>query len=170
MPETIRLTPGRTNVSRAEFLVTLRAMHAAKWGRRRQTALEAACIIMEVNTMERRDQVLRFHCTPALMNRIEREAARRHLKIHEIARVAIAEGLRVLFGDEDRPALSPETPTAPEPVEADEPRRLTPDEVAEVERLRRESASHWTWKRLGERYGTTGYAVKMSVLGMERQG
>ena len=31
---TIRLTPGRTNVTRAEFVGTLRAMHAAKWGRR----------------------------------------------------------------------------------------------------------------------------------------
>lgn len=32
----IRLTPGRTNVTRAEFIATLRAMHAAKWGKRRQ--------------------------------------------------------------------------------------------------------------------------------------
>jgi hypothetical protein len=104
MPETIRLTPGRTNVSRAEFLVTLRAMHTAKWGRRRVVPLSA---------------------------------------------VALAD-------------------PAPEPAEAEE-RRLTPDEVADVERLRRESASHWTWKRLGQRYGTTGYAVKLSVLGMERR-
>lgn len=100
----VRLTPGRTNVSRVEFVVTLRAMHTAKWGRRRVVPLSA---------------------------------------------VALAD-------------------PAPEPAEAEE-RRLTADEVAEVERLRRESASHWTWKRLGERYGTTGYAVKLSVLGMERR-
>lgn len=31
---TLRLTPGRTNVTRAEFVGTLRRMHAAKWGRR----------------------------------------------------------------------------------------------------------------------------------------
>ena len=62
--------------------------------------------------------------------------------------------------------LAPPSPV-PEPPEVEE-RRLTADEVAEVERLRRERASYWTWKRLGERYGMTGYAVKMSVLGMER--
>lgn len=55
--------------------------------------------------MERRDQVLRFRCTPALLGRIEREASRRQLKTHEVARLAIAEGLRVLFGEDDgRPA------------------------------------------------------------------
>ena len=51
--------------------------------------------------MEHRDQVLRFRCTPALLCRIEREATRRQLKTHEVARIAIAEGLRVLFGDDD---------------------------------------------------------------------
>lgn len=51
--------------------------------------------------MEHRDQVLRFRCTPALLGRIEREATRRQLKTHEVARIAIAEGLRVLFGDDD---------------------------------------------------------------------
>ena len=67
-----------------------------------------------------------------------------------------------------RPAvpLAP-PPPEPEPPEVEE-RRLTAAEVAEVEQLRQERASYWTWKRLGERYGTTGYAVKMSVLGMER--
>ena len=97
MPDAmIRRTPGRTNVSRAQFVATLRAMHAAKWGHR------------------------------------------------------------------------PAVPLAPPPEPEVEERRLTADEVAEVERLRQERASYWTWKRLGERYGTTGYAVKMSVLGMER--
>ena len=101
MPDAvIRRTPGRTNVSRAQFVATLRAMHAAKWGHR-----------------------------PAI------------------------------------PLAPP--PPEPEPPEVEE-RRLTTAEVAEVERLRQERASYWTWKRLGERYGTTGYAVKMSVLGMER--
>ena len=101
MPDAmIRRTPGRTNVSRAQFVATLREMHAAKWG----------------------------HC-PAV------------------------------------PLAPP--PPEPEPPEVEE-RRLTTAEVAEVERLRQERASYWTWKRLGERYGTTGYAVKMSVLGMER--
>ena len=97
MPSTvIRRTPGRTNVSRAQFVATLREMHAAKWGHH------------------------------------------------------------------------PAAPLAPPPEPEVEERRLTADEVAEVERLRQERASYWTWKRLGERYGTTGYAVKMSVLGMER--
>lgn len=63
--------------------------------------------------------------------------------------------------------IVPEPPPALEPVV--EERRLTPDEVAEVEQLRRESASRWTWKRLGERYGMDAYAVKLAVLGMERR-
>ena len=107
----IRLTPGRTNVSRVEFVVTLRAMHAAKWS---------------------------------------------HRRVRPLSLVSLSD-------PEPKPA-----PAAPEPAEAEE-RRLTADEAAEAARLRRESASHWTWKRLGERYGTTGYAVKLSVLGIERR-
>jgi hypothetical protein len=55
------------------------------------------------------------------------------------------------------------TEPAPEPKN-----RLTPDQIAEVEQLRRESASYWTWKRLGERYGVSGHQVKLDVLGLER--
>jgi hypothetical protein len=47
--------------------------------------------------MARRDPCLRFRITPTMMTRIEREAQARDLKTHELARVALAEGLRVLF-------------------------------------------------------------------------
>ena len=99
---TIRLTPGRTNVTRAEFIVTLRRMHAAKWGRR--------------------------------------------------ARAAVV--------------LPPPSP-APEPEPEPEERRLTADEAAEAVRLRQTRASHWTWKRLGERYGVDPYAVKLALMGVK---
>ncbi len=49
--------------------------------------------------MEHREPVLRFRVTPSLMARIEREAQSREVKVHEVARLAIVEGLRVLFGD-----------------------------------------------------------------------
>ena len=99
---TLRLTPGRTNVTRAEFVATLRAMHAAKWGRRTGAG-------------------------------------------------------------EDEPPVP-----GPQPLASVEDRRLTPDELAEAVRLREERASHWTWRRLGERYGVDPYAVKLALLGLER--
>lgn len=51
--------------------------------------------------MERREPCLRFRITRTMMSRIEREAQTRQVKTHELARLAVAEGLRVLFGDGD---------------------------------------------------------------------
>lgn len=106
---TLRLTPGRTNVTRAEFVGTLRRMHAAKWGRRARVREEG------------------------------------------------------LGAREDEP-LTPN----PQTLVPAEDRRLTPDEAAEAVRLRQERASYWTWKRLGERYGVGGHAVKLALMGVKQ--
>jgi hypothetical protein len=121
--------------------------------------------------MDRQEPVIRFRCTSTLIAQIEHEANRRHLKVHDIARVALAEGLRSLFGDEDAPALlsepSPLPVPEPEPPAVEE-RKLTTDEVAEAARLRAERASHWTWTRLGDRYGVAPTAVKLALMQAEK--
>lgn len=50
--------------------------------------------------MEQDNNVLRFRVTPELMTRLEAVAAQLNVKPPELARIALAAGLRAMFGEE----------------------------------------------------------------------